>query len=97
MFLMFLIIFSTCLMVTSCSTEDVLKGTWIPDEKTNSHYPERYLSLNSDGSGSVDGYSCKWTIEDDILTLNVSYKSYVYKVRVEGNSLMLDEFKYSKQ
>lgn len=96
MMLVLIIIFAC----TACSAESKLEGTWIPTEEMPRDYPEEYITFGDDGTGSADGYTMNWYINEDILYITVTAGvftqdvNYVYSV--SGSTLILDGYTYEK-
>lgn len=86
------------LSLCSCGSSSELVGNWVCDE-AHSGYPDQ-MTLNADGTGTVDGFSCSWTENDGELVLNVGsvligVKTYDYSF--SGSKLYLDGYSYTKK
>lgn len=92
--LIIVIIVSVCAVFSGCSVESKMVGTWICDE-THRNYPD-IMTLNSDGTGTADGNTVNWYINEDELHLNATLVSATYTVSFSGNTLFLDDYTYHK-
>ena len=80
----------------SCGTSSSIYGNWVADE-VHSQYPDQ-LIINEDGSGMVDGLLCNWSEKDDTITFVVGgYGSVSYTYTMDGSTLYLDEYTYTRQ
>ena len=86
-----------CLSLCACgSDENKLEGNWVCQE-VHSGYPDQ-LILNADGTGTGDGFSLTWYVQDDVITMTIGVfltKTYNYEFR--GSVLYLDGYGYEKQ
>lgn len=77
------------------SPADKLTGNWVC-EGSYKGYPDQ-MTLNEDGTGIVEGYSCNWTAEDGVLTLavgNILIGTLSYEYEIDGSVLYLDGYAY---
>lgn len=75
-----------------------IEGNWVCDE-VHGGYPDQ-MSLNEDGTGTADGYSCNWYVADNQLTITVGSifaGTLTYEYSVSGTELYLDEYRYTRQ
>ena len=86
-----------CFAFCGCGTSSKkLVGNWICEEVHNG-YPDQ-MTLNADGTGIAEGYTCNWYCQDGILTISVGNmligtKTYNYEVK--GSVLYLDGYSYT--
>ncbi len=87
-------VMSMVFMFCSCGTSSRFVGNWVCDE-VHSGYPDQ-LTLNSDGTGTGDGFSCSWTAQDGTINFNLNGTRYTYEYEFKGAKLYLDDYSYSK-
>lgn len=87
------------LALCSCgSDKNKLVGCWVCEE-INKGYPDQ-MSLNKDGTGTADGFTCNWSAKDGIFTLTVGSVfggTYSYEYSIKSSKLYLDGYGYVKQ
>ena len=88
---------SIVLFLCACgSSTDKLVGNWICEE-VYSGYPDQ-MTLNEDGTGTVDGYGCNWTAENGVLTIavgNLLIGTLEYSYEIDDSVLYLDGYGYN--
>lgn len=93
-----LVVLCILFVLCSCNSSNKFVGNWVCEKSYGSRYPDQ-MTLQSDGTGTADGYPCSWAENDGTLTLNVGNAfigSLSYEYRFEGSTLYLDDFAYDK-
>ena len=82
-------------LVSHKTTGNTLSGTWVCDNVEHG-YPDS-LTLESDGTGIVDGVSISWYIDGDTFVMVAGiYGNYYYEYKLSGNTLSLDGYTYHR-
>ena len=88
------LLFSMC----ACGSSSRFVGNWICDE-VHSGYPDQ-MTLNRDGTGMADGFTCSWNAKDGRLKFNVGsilVGNIEYDYEFRGSRLYLDDYGYTKR
>lgn len=84
-----------CAFLISRKAGNTLPGTWVCDNVEHG-YPDS-LTLESDGTGIVDGVSISWYIDGDTFVMVAGiYGNYYYEYKLSGNTLSLDGYTYHR-
>ncbi len=93
------LILVVCMTVSICAcggAKSKVVGNWVCDE-VHGDYPDQ-ITLNRDGTGTGDGFSLNWSIQDDTITFNVGMiGTYTYYYEVYDSKLYLDGYGYTRQ
>ena len=81
---------------TGCASNK-LEGSWIPSDMNMSYfkYPES-MSLNSGGTGIVDGFLVDWKEDNGVIYFYTAYGTISFEYRFEGQTLYLDDRPYKR-
>ena len=82
-------------MLSSCSKQNPLVGNWVC-EKVRNGYPDQ-MTLNANGTGILDGVSVNWSVDGNTFSFTWIFGSHSYDYRVNGTTLYLDDYKYTKK
>lgn len=55
------------------------------------------MTLESDGTGIVDGYTASWRTKGNTFTINLLVGAFSYEYELKGSILYLDGYEYHKQ
>ena len=55
------------------------------------------MTLESDGTGIVDGYTASWRTKGNTFTINLLVGAFSYEYELKGSTLYLDGYEYHKQ
>ena len=83
------------LVFTLCSCSKKLTGHWVCED-TIDNYPGS-MTLESDGTGIVDGYTASWRTKGNTFTINLLVGAFSYEYELKGSTLYLDGSEYHKQ
>ena len=83
------------LVFTLCSCGKKLTGHWVCED-TIDNYPGS-MTLESDGTGIVDGYTASWRTKGNTFTINLLVGAFSYEYELKGSILYLDGYEYHKQ
>ena len=83
------------LVFTLCSCGKKLTGHWVCED-TIDNYPGS-MTLESDGTGIVDGYMASWRTKGNTFTINLLVGTFSYEYELKGSILYLDGYEYHKQ
>ena len=95
-----MILVVTISLLAGCASKGQLIGTWVPEDDVTNDYPTDYITFQDGGTGSGDGYTMTWYVDNGRLYITISNAfsklSMDYEYSVSGNTLMLDGYKYRK-
>ena len=92
-----LLVLAICLSLCACgSGKNKLVGNWVCQE-TYDGYPDQ-LILKADGTGTGDGMSLTWYVEDGVIYMTViAIMKKQYKYEFRGSVLYLDGHAYERK
>lgn len=85
------LIFTMIFSMSACgNAKNKLVGNWVFVQGEDDFLEESCV-FRSDGSGSCDGFSINWYIDDDVLTISHIFGSDSFKFRINKDMLYLVE------
>ena len=89
-----LLLVTICGLLASCGKKTIV-GNWISTDPDSSNV--EMMTLKKDGTGTIDGISISWTLEDDEFTFRWLLGGETYECELDGDVLYLDEYKFIRK
>lgn len=91
--ILIILIFVGVVGLSFTNDKSMIIGSWEVSEKSIyenlDNYPVNGFVIYENGTVTADGYGGTYSINDNTITITISYYSFTYEYKLSGNTLML--------